>query len=307
MLSFAHYPTAPWIVLSALLLDQGLGELRRWHPLVGFGAMAQRIEAHAPRTKWAGLLGWCLLVLPPVFLCAWLLSALPEILRWALETVILYFTIGARSLFEHARAIATPLQQGDMEAARIRVGHIVSRDTHALDETGVAKATVESVLENGADAIFAPLFWFLLLGAPGALLYRLANTLDAMWGYRTARLLHFGWASARLDDLLNLIPARLTALSYCLVGHCRSGFQCWMCQGKTWYSPNAGPVMAAGAGALQVSLGGPATYHGEVKPRPLLGTGQPPHTKDIQRACQLVQRAMLLWGLCILVGGWIHA
>jgi len=138
-------------------------------------------------------------------------------------------------------------------------------------------------------------------------LYRLANTLDAMWGYRNQRFLQFGWAAARLDDLLNLVPSRLTALGYCLCGHLRDGLRCWKTQAKTWYSPNAGPVMAAGAGALQLSLGGAAIYHGVCKERPPLGCGKPPAAADIQRACRLVQRAMLLWLACIVAGGFIHA
>jgi len=151
------------------------------------------------------------------------------------------------------------------------------------------------VLENGNDALFAPIFWFCLLGPAGALMYRLANTLDAMWGYRTVRFLNFGRAAARLDDALNYAPARLTALSYALVGQTRSAWRCWQTQAPRWDSPNAGPVMAAGAGALEVHLGGAADYHGATEHRPALGCGQAPDIADIGRAQQLQRKALGLW------------
>jgi adenosylcobinamide-phosphate synthase len=223
------------------------------------------------------------------------------------NVLCLYLAIGARSLEQHANAVADALERNDLPLARTRVGMIVSRDTSQLDETGVACATVESVLENGSDAIFAAIFWFLLLGAPGAVLYRLANTLDAMWGYRNERYLYFGWAAARFDDVLNFIPARLTALTYLLLGNAKSAWRCWRRQAPTWYSPNAGPVMAAGAGAMELTLGGPAIYHGAVKERPALGTGRTPQGKDIRRAVKLVNRGVWLWVIVALVGGLIHA
>jgi adenosylcobinamide-phosphate synthase len=141
------------------------------------------------------------------------------------------------------------------------------------------------------------------------LLYRLSNTLDSMWGYRTARYNEFGWAAARLDDVLNYIPARLTALSYALLGHTRSALHCWRAQAPHWESPNAGPVMAAGAGALQVRLGGKAIYHGEISARPLLGCGAEVTGGDIARALQLVRRTLYLWLaaaglLALLMAGW---
>ncbi|HEX5802927.1 MAG TPA: cobalamin biosynthesis protein, partial [Azospira sp.] len=146
-------------------------------------------------------------------------------------------------------------------------------------------------------------FWFLLLGGPGALLFRLANTLDAMWGYRNARFLRFGAAAARLDDALNYLPARLTALSYALFGATRRALACWRTQAPQWDSPNAGPVMAAGAGALQVRLGGAAVYHGQLEVRPTLGEGRPATSADIHRALALVRFSLRLWlGLALLAG-----
>ena len=149
---------------------------------------------------------------------------------------------------------------------------IVSRQTDKMTTNDVRKATIESVLENGADAIFAPLFWFIIAGPTGAILYRLTNTLDAMWGYKNTQYFYFGWATARFDDFLNWVPARLTALSYALLGKSLDAFKCWKNQAHLLDSPNAGPVMTAGAGALDIRLGGPAWYHGQLKDKISFGT-----------------------------------
>ena len=184
---------------------------------------------------------------------------------------------------------------------------MVSRQTEDLDAAGVAGACIESTLENGNDAIFGALFWFALLGGPGAVLFRLANTLDAMWGYRNQRFADFGWAAARLDDLLNLVPARLTALSYALCGSTRTALRCWRQQAPRWKSPNAGPVMSAGAGSLGLALGGPAVYHGRVESRPPLGEGRPASAEDIGRALTLVRRSLWLWLSALLCWGLLRA
>ena len=193
--------------------------------------------------------------------------------------------------------------QKRLDEARKRVGYLVSRQTSELDSTAVARAATESVLENGSDAVFAALFWFAVAGAPGALLYRLANTLDAMWGYRNARFNAFGCCAARIDDALNWLPARLTALSYALLGQTRQALRCWRTQAARWESPNAGPVMAAGAGSLQVALGGPAVYHGHLEVRPVLGEGRAPQASDIQRALTLVRHGVRLWLVTAFVVG----
>lgn len=352
----------PLAGLAAVLLDRLFGEPPRFHPLVGFGKIADALagafnrprlneqsvahsgvqsgaqsglfsgadsgaslgaqsgaasaatlalakaplaESYPPATdalrRGSGLLAWALAVLPWVALAAWLCA--PARLGWIGDVLLLTLALGGRSLAEHAAQVGADLVAGDLAAARRHVSFLVSRNTAELDEEGVARACVESTLENGADAIFGALFWFALLGGPGAVLYRLANTLDAMWGYRTPRLAAFGWAAARLDDLLNYVPARLTAIAYALCGATRTAFACWRSQAPQWDSPNAGPVMAAGAGALGLALGGAATYHGQLETRPTLGAGRAPRGADIAAALRLVRRALALWlGVWLAIG-----
>lgn len=307
----------PLCALAAVALDRLLGEPRRLHPLVGFGRLAGAIEralhhdnrspGDSPRSRQAaGIAAWALAVLPFVALALWLRKVGPLWLAASLDVALLYFALGAQSLHEHVERIADALAAGKLPGARAAVGCIVSRDTTALDEAAVARAAVESTLENGHDAVFGALFWFAVLGGPGALLFRLANTLDAMWGYRNERYLHFGWAAARLDDLLGYLPARLCALSYAVLGRARQALACWRAQAPTWDSPNAGPVMAAGAGSLGVSLGGAAVYHGRCEARPTLGCGPAPKAADIRRALALVRRGVILWLLAgfVLAFGW---
>ena len=300
--------TTPLLMLAAVLLDRWLGELQHWHPLVGFGWLARRVEQMLYSVSFVrGIAALCMVTLPFIALAAWLQSL--EIVGMLCSVLLLYLAIAPRSLREHAECVSFACAANDLPAARTAVGMMVSRDTSQLNEEGVARATVESVLENGNDAIFSALFWFLVAGAPGVVLYRLSNTLDAMWGYRNARYNEFGWAAARLDDVLNFIPARLTALSYALLGHTRGALQCWHTQAKHWESPNAGPVMAAGAGALQVRLGGAAIYHGEISERPPLGCNAEVACGDIARAVQLVRRTLYVWlGVAVLgallLAGW---
>lgn len=304
------------VPVAAALLDAVLGEPRRAHPLVGFGRLARALERrlHAD-ARWSGAVAWSLAVLPAVAL-AWLaqrqLQALSPTLSAAFATGVLYLALGHRSLGEHARPVAAALSAGNIDGARAAVGRMVSRDTGSLDPSRVAAAATESVLENGCDAVFGALFWFALLGAPGVVLYRLANTLDAMWGYRTTRYRRFGWAAARIDDVLNWLPARLTALTYAVLGNTAGALRCWRLQAPQWDSPNAGPVMAAGAGALGTLLGGAASYHGVRQPRPVLGEGAPADPSSILRALALVRNGVALWLAvallaAIAVQGWRHA
>ena len=311
-----------YLLIAAVLLDGLLGEPRRCHPLVGFGHIAARLEtwlnphrsnaAPSGRSRWARALGVLAVLLaagPPVLAVVMLLRY--QLLAPLVTVTLLYLIIGHRSLHQHAIAVERALRARDLDDARRRVAAIVSRDTSDMDAQRVAGATVESLLENGNDALFGALFWFLLTGAAGALGYRLINTLDAMWGYRTTRYHQFGWAAARLDDLMNFLPARLTALSYAVVGDAGAALRCWRLQAPAWDSPNAGPVMAAGAGALQIRLGGGAYYHGSWHERSTLGEGRPADIGDISRARHLVLRALLVWitvaALFALLKRWLNA
>ncbi|MHB8912679.1 MAG: adenosylcobinamide-phosphate synthase CbiB [Lysobacter sp.] len=287
------------VLLVGVLLDAVLGEPRRAHPLVAFGRLARAIEhrLHAD-ARLAGVSAWSLAVLPAVTL-AWLaqrqLQALSPMLSTAFAAGVLYLAIGHRSLGEHARPVAMALSAGDIDGARAAVGRMVSRDADLLATSQVAAAATESVLENGCDAVFGALFWFVLLGVLGVVLYRLANTLDAMWGYRNVRYQRFGWAAARIDDALNFLPARLTALTYAVLGETTRALRCWRSQAPRWDSPNAGPVMAAGAGALGTRLGGAAPYDGVWESRPDLGEGAAPDASSIVAALALVRNGVALW------------
>ena len=288
------------IILAALILDYFLGEPRRFHPLVGLGWVINKTEKHFNRTqnsKIKGVIALCLIVIPVWVVVSILETALETLplLLFVISAIALYMTIGWRSLIEHAEAVRIPLQNQDITTARQKVSYLVTRDTAMLNEEGISKAATESVLENGNDAIFAPLFWFFLAGVSGVVLYRVANTLDAMWGYKNKHFFYFGWAAAKFDDVLNWMPARLCALSYALCGSTRLALKCWQEQSKAWKSPNAGPVMASGAGALNVKLGGVAHYQGDSERRPPLGCGEAANWHTIKKAETLLNHALILW------------
>lgn len=286
------------IIILAISLDWLIGEPKRWHPLVGFGRLVNRIERYfypdnstSPRKKInLGFVAVSVLLVPLILITTFISSI--ESITTFFDIIVLTLCIGHKSLHDHARPIAFAMRSNDDQQARYLVSRIVSRDPASLN---IPRATIESVLENGSDSVFAALFWFLIGGAPAVLFYRLANTLDAMWGYRSLRYLYFGRFAARLDDVLNYIPARLTALSYACVGQGRKAIYCWQQQAGRWDSPNAGPVMASGAGALSITLGGSAQYHGQWHQRITLGCGNEPKADDIERALQLVRHSVLLW------------
>ena len=311
MFSYPNYLTLPLLACIAVALDCIFGEPKRYHPLVGFGYLATKLEKRlnplhrqaSPKQYFSGALGLTVLIVPFIALAYWLCH-LPY-LSYVANCALLYFALGHKSLHEHARAVSNALNNHDKETAILATSYMVSRDSSAIEPV---PATVESVLENGNDGVFGAIFWFLIAGGVGALAFRLINTMDAMWGYKNPRYYYFGWAAARLDDVINYIPARLTALTYALLGNTKTAIQCWKTQAPLWDSPNAGPVMSAGAGAMNVKLGGAARYHGEWHTRPTLGAGSPPEISDIERALRLVRHGVYLWlVIALLIGIAVYA
>jgi adenosylcobinamide-phosphate synthase len=274
-----------WLPLAAFSLDIVLGD-PRWlpHPVRGFGAVVIWLETAG--RKVARVLGLrmsgVLFTLTAVFFAGtvvWLSLQLASRWSWLVAAVTVYWAyvlLAVRSLDLESRAVIDELERNDIGAARRRLAMIVGRDTGNLGERDVLRGVVETVAENLSDAVVAPLFYFALAGPVGMAVYKAANTLDSMAGYKNERYREFGWASARLDDVLNFVPARLTAVLVALAAMAlrlnagRAVATVWR-DAKLQPSPNAGYPEAAVAGALGVQLGGLNFYGGQPSPKPLIG------------------------------------
>lgn len=217
---------------------------------------------------------------------------------WPAIALVAFPALAQRSLYDHVRPVAEALASGDLPGARLVVGKIVGRDTAALDDAAVARAAIESLAESFCDGVAAPLFWLLVLGLPGVWAYKAINTADSLIGHSEQPWRDFGWAAARLDDLLNFIPARLAAVLLCVAGI--GGWATMWRDCRRHSSPNAGWPEAAMAGALGVRLAGPAIYDGELHDKPWLGDGGPADAAAITQALQIYRRACaLLWMIAI--------
>jgi adenosylcobinamide-phosphate synthase len=279
-------------LLAGVALDAAIPDPRRGHPVAVFGAAARRLERAMYADSRARGIAFSVACVGLVAAAARLIERRSGRLRPLYVAVGTWAVLGGRSLRAEADAMHTLLARGDLDAARNRVGHLASRDPAALDADGIARATVESVAENTCDAVVAPLLWGAATGLPGLLAYRAVNTLDAMVGYRSPHYLNFGWAAARLDDVANLVPARVTAVLVTLVAPAVGGdpSAAWWTairDGHRHPSPNSGYSEAAYAGALGLRLGGRNLYAGRVEERPTIGTGAPPNATDIPRAARL--------------------
>ncbi|MEM1295614.1 MAG: adenosylcobinamide-phosphate synthase CbiB [Verrucomicrobiota bacterium] len=255
--------TTPWQLGAALILDVALGDPRRLpHPAKWTGAMAARMETvlvkWLGRTVGAGFMFWAVICLGQGALVIVMAFWLPSPIWWVIETWLIYQCFAALDMHRHVRAILRPLAQGDLPEARSKLGWIVGRDTTLLSETEVCRATVESVGESACDALMAPLFWSAVGGPFGAVVYRATNTLDSIVGHRGERYEKFGKTSARMDDALNWIPARLVALL-----SAPGKLMTFHRESQAHRSPNAGWGEAAVAWATGVRLGGINFYEGE--------------------------------------------
>jgi len=281
------------LVLGAAA-DAVVGDPRRGHPVAGFGAVAAALErrGYADRRR-AGVRHVAVLVGGAVALgAAAERAARGPVARTAVTALATWVVLGGTSLAREGAALAAELDRGDLAAARARLPGLCGRDPSALDAGGLARAGTESMAENTTDAVVAPLLWGALAGVPGLLGYRAVNTLDAMVGHRSPRYARFGWAAARLDDVANLLPARVCALLTAAVAPAVGGspgasLRAWRRDGSAHPSPNAGPVEAAAAGALGVTLGGRTVYPHGAEERPRLGDGPPPGAADLRRAARL--------------------
>ncbi len=211
--------------------------------------------------------------------------------------------LAARSLFDHVRAVARPLASGDLPAARLAVSMIVGRDVEAMDEGGVATAALESLAESFCDGVVAPVFWFVVGGLPGLFVYKAVNTADSMIGHMEPRWRAFGWATARTDDVMNWIPARIAGALIALGGW--QGWRIMWRDARKHASPNAGWTEAAMAGALRVRLGGPVRYDGITTHRPDFGDWAPPRAHDLRRGLRVYGVACAVLMLLLIAGGFV--
>ena len=295
------------MIPAALLIDAALGEPpARLHPTVWMGNAAAAFDRLGSRARsrgarrLVGLAAACAVPAASYALTAASLRLPPISLRPAVEAAIISVTLSMRGLAAGALAVESALQCGDLEEARARAAEIVGRDTASLDEAELARAAVESVAENASDGVAAPIFYAALAGAPGAFAYRAVNTLDSMLGYRKGVYEDLGLASARLDDLANLIPARITALAVAAVcGRPLRTLRAVRRYGALHASPNAGRAEAAFAGALGVTLGGDSYYGGELRPAKTIGEGPKPAADDISRAVALMRRTCMVLALAL--------
>ena len=300
-----------FILPLAFTLDLSFGDPRGiFHPVKAIGWLANRTETLMRSTtlplRLAGIVAVLIIVGGSAFsvwLLIALLSHLHRVAGLALSIYLLYSSFAVRDLGDHAAAVQDALEAEDMELARQKLSCMVGRDTASLDEHGIALAATESVAENTVAGVTAPLFYAILFGPVGAITYKAINTLDSMFGYKNERYLEFGWAAAKLDDLANYLPARLTVVTIAVaafIGKLKffDTFKAVFKGARLHASPNSGYPESAFAGALGVTLGGERSYDGVQHQAPLLGVKPGQCTPLIIR-----QSIALMWMTAVLFLG----
>lgn len=312
-----------FVLLLALLIDRSIGD-PDWiwrkvpHPVAAFGAGIKWFETRfnrksmsSRRRKWFGIIAILVLLLV-TFIIGLIIHALLLQLGFTgiiIEALVASIFLAQKSLVDHVGKVEKAFKQGSLVEARGAVSLIVGRDTKNLDESAVCRAAIESLAENSSDGVVAPVFWYLILGLPGLFCYKLVNTADSMIGYKNERFKDFGWASARLDDAVNFIPARLTAFIVILTSGlfinrkaAAKAIEVVRKDARHHHSPNAGFPECAFAGALDVKLLGPRIYSGEAVDEPFQNeSGKMAGPDDIYRAIRLFKRSMDVLFFIILV------
>lgn len=287
------------IILLALIFDRFLPERGGFRLWEWYGDWADSIEQRFNGgLRVQGISAVALAVVPILIatgIAAFVLGQIAGVFAFIFSVAVLYLCVNLFEIGIAAQSVATALDGGDVETAAQRLKQLTGRDTVETTAAGVAHATVEAVLKQANSIVIAPIFWFVVLGPAGALLQRMACMLDRLWGHRTAQFAEFGWAAARLDDLLNWIPARITALSYAVMGSFEDALHCWRRQAKMWSDINSGPLLASGLGALHLDTCDTGDSKQDVYGNTALDPANLPDAGDIRRAMALVWRVMLFW------------
>ncbi len=284
-------------VLLAIVLDHLIPDRQGIKPFVWYRDWAESIEERFNGSKRIHGIGAVILATLPiiagVLLVHYILGQLGWIFRFAFDVVVLYLCVDVHRLGKTANAVSGALQSGDFNEANENLRELTGKDASEKTEAGIARAAVEGVLKQGNSLIVSPIFWFILLGPVGAVLQRLSCILDSLWGHRDERFAEFGWAAARFDDLLGWIPARITALSYALMGSFEDALHCWRKRVGVWSDINSGPLLASGFGAMHMQLC-EAEEESEYEER-LSDLTVIPDAAHINRVVALIWRVLLLW------------
>lgn len=299
--------TTAAILFFALALDALIGwpeqlYLRIGHPVTWLGKLItyldsalNRAEWHPPTRRLTGILTAAFVILLCISLGRIIENAAGQgVIGFLISVLLIWPLIAARSLYAHVKEVAQPLEKMDLRQARTAVSMIVGRDPKKLDSAGVGRAAIESLAENASDGVVAPIFWGLVFGLPGIMAYKAINTMDSMIGYKTPKHLDFGWAAARIDDLANWLPARITGAFIALAsGTPKSAFLTMQRDARKHRSPNAGWPESAMAAGLEVRLSGPRTYHDGQSDDPwLYGEGRDVEGPDVTHALAIFKRSM---------------